>query len=101
MRKPAVLPEIGSDAYERLVGRVAYYGWSLGMVLHQPALPSSRATLHAWVKKARQGIEPYASWLPRFLSDVQMEKRKIAERYQCDPIGGSGECGLRGLAGVW
>ena len=69
------MPALDSDAYHDLVAGVASFGWCLGAAL-VGGMPMSRATFYSWRAKARDGVEPYATWMSRFSADVRATRSR-------------------------
>lgn len=65
------MPEIGSDRYNNLVLYVAHYGWNLGSAMVHCVRWGAYAR---WRSLAGAGVEPYATWIPKFQADLRAMK---------------------------
>jgi hypothetical protein len=81
----------GAD-YDRLVEKVARYGWVAGAAMDSPV---TYQTLHAWRTRAARGDEPYATWIAQFLADYGAARQRLGLP-EPDPNGTTGLAGPGG-----
>jgi hypothetical protein len=64
---PPRMPPLDSDQYDDLVRVVATHGWGTA---HKLLGVPHYTAYYRWIQLAELGIEPYATWVPRFRADL-------------------------------
>jgi hypothetical protein len=74
MGRPTKMPTVDTPEYHKLVVLVAAYGWRTGSQLAECA---TYTAFYRWRSLAACGVEPYATWIPRFQADLRAAKARL------------------------
>lgn len=65
------MPQLDTPEYRTLVARVHMYGWRTGSRLSGCV---TYTAYYRWRQLAELGVQPYATWIPRFRTDLERLK---------------------------